>query len=80
MTYVSHIVKATNITTNADIVYLFTYLDDAERKLLEFSEQGSGFTGAILYKNVEEHSSYIPYEELLYDSGQSRYIENLDHI
>jgi len=80
MTYVSHIVKATTIETNEDVVYLFVDPEDAERKVAEFSEEGSGFTAAVLYKNVEEHKSYLPYQELLYDDSDSRYIENLDHF
>ena len=80
MTYVSHIVKATIIETNEDVVYLFLDLEEAERKVLEYLEEGSGFTGPVLYKYVEEHESYIPHQELLYDGGESRYIENLDHF
>lgn len=80
MTYLSHIVKATNIETGEDVVYLFTRLDDAERKLSEYLSDNSGFTAAVIYKNVEDYGSYEPYQEKLYNYRDSRYIENLDHI
>lgn len=80
MTYLSHIVKATKLETGEDVVYLFTRPDDAERKLSEYLSENSGFTGAVIYKNVEDYGSYEPYQEELYNNRDSRYIENLDHI
>jgi len=35
-------------------------------------------TGSVIYENVRSHEYAVPYEEELYEDGDSRYIENLD--
>ena len=77
MTAYAHIVKGTSIASGNDVVYSFVNLVDARSKLAEF-EGNEGMTGSVIYENVRSHGYAVPYEEELYENGDSRYIENLD--
>ena len=77
--YIVNVVKATSLDTNEDIVYVFSYLADAEQTLAEF-QQDAGLTGEVLYTGAEinmANGAFPKFKHSLYGSAETRYIKNL---
>ena len=55
MTYLSHVVVATEIATGKEVAYLFVDPERAEEITAELAESNSGYANVILYKDIEEY-------------------------